>query len=328
MDFGAPTMNGQGQIIGGNGRFEGVSRAYEAGTAEGYRQALVKNLETFGIRPEATAGMTKPVLVRVIEADVNTQKAALASNEGAGAKMSAIEQARVDAARIADLGALVINENGLIMSGPNHNLIRAWTKEMPVTEAAEMVDKSGRLSQRGVDRLQNAVLFKAYGDSPVLDRLLESADPGARNVVSALVRSAGDAAKAKDAMASGDLYGELDITQDIVQAVEKLEQLRSAGEGLGHAAERLRVGLVGSDLVDVDHVVPELDGLGRLGIVEGCLGVVGIEHFGAVRPYHVLPRHEPVLEVDAVAFDLAAGGLVQFERGFAHVVPQIGRAHV
>lgn len=230
MDFGAPTMNGQGQIIGGNGRFEGVSRAYAQGTAEGYRQALVKNLETFGIRPEAAAGMNKPILVRVIEADVNTQRAALASNEGAGAKMSAIEQARIDATRIPSLGDLVISESGQIMSGPNHNLIRAWTREMPVTEAAELVDKTSRITARGMQRLQNAVLFKAYGDSPVLERLIESADPGARNVVSALTRAAADAAKAREAMASGDLYADLDITQDLIQAVDKLEQLRSSGE--------------------------------------------------------------------------------------------------
>lgn len=232
MDFGAPTMtvvNGESKIVGGNGRFEGVSRSYDRGTSGGYRAMLERNLEKFGIRETAAAGMKKPVLVRVIEANIDVQKAALASNEGAGLKMSPLELAKSDAARVGDIGRLKVGPSGEIMSGPNADLIRSWTREMPLTEANDLVDKTGRLSQKGIERLRNAFLYKAYGDSPVLERLIESLDQGSRNVAQALTKSASDAARSKALMASGDLYPQLDLTDDIVQAAGKLEDIRSSG---------------------------------------------------------------------------------------------------
>jgi hypothetical protein len=229
MDFGAPTMNGEGKIIGGNGRFEGVSRSYDQGSSEPYLRSLEGNLEKFGIRDTATAGMKKPVLVRVIEANIDTQRAALASNEGAGARMGAIDQARADALRFPDITGVRVGENGEILSGPNHALIRAWIKDMPITEMADLVDKGGRLSANGMERFQNAILFKAFGDSPILARLLESKDPGAKNVAAALTKVAGQIAKIKAEIERGEFYPQLDLTPDIIVAADKLEELRASG---------------------------------------------------------------------------------------------------
>lgn len=229
MDFGAPTMNGEGKIIGGNGRFEGVSRSYDQGSSENYRGSLEANLDKFGIRDTATAGMKKPVLVRVIEANIDTQRAALASNEGAGARMGAIDQARADASRFPDITGVRVGENGEILSGPNHALIRNWIKDMPITEMADLVDKGGRLSANGMERFQNAILFKAFGDSPILARLLESKDPGAKNVAAALTKVAGPIAKIKAEIDRGEFYPQLDLTPDLIVAADKLEELRAAG---------------------------------------------------------------------------------------------------
>lgn len=229
MDYGAPTMNGEGKIIGGNGRFEGLSRGYDKGSAEGYRGSLERNLESFGIRQTATAGMKKPVLVRVIEADINTRQAAKASNEGGGARMSSIEQARHDAEAFPDITGIRVGENGEILSGPNHAVIMNWTKGLPDTERNAVVDQGGRLSAMGMSRFQNAILYKAFGDSPVLTRLIESLDPGARNVASALTKVAADIAKFKAAVEKGETYPQLDLTPDIMAAANKLEELRSAG---------------------------------------------------------------------------------------------------
>lgn len=228
MDFGAPTMTGDGYIVGGNGRFAGVSKAYSNGTGESYRAPLKANLEKFGIDPAAAETMQKPVLVRVLQSDVNVQHAAMASNEGAGLRMSSLEQAKVDGIRLGDVSGLRVSETGDISNLENMNYIRQWVRQFPTTEAAALVDKNGHLSVEGTMRLRNAVLFQAYGDTATLERLVESTDPGARNVANALLRTAPLVAEAKAAISAGHLYP-LDISGDIAAAIEILDTVRRNG---------------------------------------------------------------------------------------------------
>ena len=245
MDFGSPTMSRQGLIVGGNGRFEGVSRAYDQNTAGGYQAALEKNLQKFGFSPGAALNMRKPILVRVLETDVDVKKAAIASNEGAGLQMSGLEQAKADAQRIGNIGQLRVGENGEILAGANDQLIRSWIAGMSETQAGTIVDRAGHLSQDGMRRLRNAVLYMAYGDSPALERLVDSLDPGARNVASALLKASATAAKARADIEAGSLYP-LDITPDLIAAADKLEQLRASNTKV---ADYLAQGdMFGSDL--------------------------------------------------------------------------------
>lgn len=229
MDFGAPTLTRDGKVVGGNGRMEGVSRSYDQGTASGYRDPLLASLWRFGIDPSAAAGMKKPMLARALEADVNTEKAAIASNEGAGMRMSAFEQAKVDSRRLPDLGLLKINDNGDISAFSNQDLIRDWARSMPATEIAAISDKNGHLSVEGFTRLRNAILYRAYGDSPVLARMVESLDPGSKNVITALMRSAAAASEVKSAIEAETMYP-VDLVPDIISAVEAFERLRAKGQ--------------------------------------------------------------------------------------------------
>lgn len=228
MDFGSPTMSRDGKIVGGNGRFEGLSRAYERGKAEGYREALDRNLSVFGFDPGASLNMKRPVLMRVLETNISTERAAIASNQGT-LKMSQLELAKQDAGYLPDLSVLRVGENGEISAAANDGLISMWTRPMPITEGGSIRAGDGKLSQEGMVRLRNAILYKAYGDSPTLARLVESLDPGSRNVAAALIRSAAKAAKAQEAIAAGEMYP-IDIMPDVMAAAEKLEQLRAKGE--------------------------------------------------------------------------------------------------
>lgn len=228
MDFGAPTLTADGQIVGGNGRFEGVSRAYDSGTAAAYRAQLEANAARFGVDPATVAGMRKPVLVRRFTRPVDVQRMALASNEGAGLRMSALEQAKVDGTRLGSLDALTIPETGDLATAQNVGFVRQWVSQFPQTEQAALADANGRLSQEGATRLRNAVMFRAYGDSPTLARLIESTDPGSRNVAAALLRAAGKIAAVRDGIGGGRLYP-LDITADLTAAVEVLARLRDEG---------------------------------------------------------------------------------------------------
>lgn len=229
MDFGSPTLTNDGLIVGGNGRFAGVARSYGRGTGEIYRSALRASLDKFGLKEADLAGKERPVLVRVLDNPVDVQRVAIASNEGAGLRMSALEQAKVDSVRLGEITGLAVGENGEVNLAANISYIQRWAGQFPETEQAALVDKAGRLSQEGEKRLRNAILFRAYGDSPTLERLVESTDPGARNVATALVRTAPTVAEVKAAIERGDLYP-LDISEDVTAAVEKLDALRSSGQ--------------------------------------------------------------------------------------------------
>ena len=218
MDYGAPVLAADGTVIGGNGRAAAVGRAYEQGTAEGYRAAL---REQFG---DAVDGMQRPMLVRVLQREVDVQKAAILSNEGGGLRMSALEQAKVDAGRLGDLRGVEFTEDGMA----DMATIRQWVAEMPQNQRAAIMDADGRLSAEGAARLRNAVLYKAYGDSPTLARLVEATDPGSRNIAAALTRAAPVVADAREAIARGDLYP-MGLHDDLVAAVEKLDALRRDG---------------------------------------------------------------------------------------------------
>lgn len=229
MDFGAPTLTRDGLIVGGNGRFAGVSKSYGRGTGEIYRTALRASLGRFGLKEADLAGKERPILVRVLDNPVDVQRVAIASNEGAGLRMSALEQAKVDSVRLGDITGMSVGDNGEVNLAANISYIQRWAAQFPETEQAALVDKAGRLSQEGEKRLRNAILFRAYGDSPTLERLVESTDPGARNVATALVRTAPMVAEMKAAMDRGDLYP-LDISEDVTAAVEKLDAIRSSGD--------------------------------------------------------------------------------------------------
>jgi hypothetical protein len=232
MDFGAPTLTAEGVVVGGNGRLAAIQLAYQQGTGGvRYRDPLIQQAAQFGLSPQAVAAMRKPVLVRILAEHVDTRAAAIASNEGGSMRMSALEQAKVDAERLGDLRAFRINEDGSISVAQAAAAVRRWVSEMPDTQRAALLAADGRLSAEGYTRLRNAILYRAYGDSPTLSRLVEAIDPGSRNVAAALTRVAGRIAETRDAIAAGDRF-DLDLSPEIRDAVETLNRVREAGRSI------------------------------------------------------------------------------------------------
>jgi|GEM_PF-372760 len=227
MDYGAPTLAADGRIIGGNGRVLFVARAYEIGKGGEYKAALEARMESLGIDPKSVAGMVKPVLVRILQREVDVKRAAILSNEGGSTDMSPLEQAKVDAERMGEI-RLQVGADGDLNAPENRGAVRAWVNAQPENKRNSLMDEDGRLSASGLQRLNAALLFKAYGDSPTLGRLIESMDPGSRNLVMALGRTAPVIANARASIVSGDLHP-LDIASDIQMAVEKFNTLRESG---------------------------------------------------------------------------------------------------
>jgi len=228
LDKGAPTLTRDGTIVGGNGRMAAIRQAYDLPSGQAYSIPLRERLQgEFGINPDAVRGMKKPALVRVFEKDVDTRAAAVASNEGGTLRMSALEQAKVDGERLGRVD-LASADDGRLDVPENRGAIRRWVEQFPDAERAALLDAHGSLSPEGVMRLRNAALHNAFGDSPTLARLVDSTDSGLGRVSSALIKVAGKIADVRAAVGRGELH-DVDIATDVLQAVERLANLRENG---------------------------------------------------------------------------------------------------
>lgn len=231
---GAPIVGADGLVESGNARTIALKRVYQANglKADDYKQFLRANAQQFGITPESVDAMQKPVLVRVRNTPVNRAEFARQANASTVAQMSPSEQAKSDAARMDVMDDLRPDENGDFNT--SRDFIRRFMAKLPATEQSGMIDAAGNLSQTGYARIRNAVLAKAYGDSPVLTRMVESMDDQLRNVGKALMQAAPEVAKLRQDVAEGALF-DADITPDLLAAVEELSKLRESGRSVHDA---------------------------------------------------------------------------------------------
>lgn len=230
MDVGAPLLALDGKtIIAGNGRTMAIRQAYQEGGADGYRQFLQDNSAHFGIDQAQLSEMENPVLVRRLTSPVDIAQVAINSNEQGGMRMSDLEQAKVDARRLPSMDNFVANDDGDINSADNQYFIGQFIKNQPENVRNELLDSRGNLSQTGVQRMRNAMLYEAYGDSQTLSRLIENTDQGAKNVLNALTSIAPKVAQIQQGIDSGKLSSDVNISEDVIQAVEKYNQLNAQG---------------------------------------------------------------------------------------------------
>lgn len=230
MDVGAPLLALDGKtIIAGNGRSMAIQQAYQEGGADGYRQFLQDNSAQFGIDQAQLSEMENPVLVRRLTSPVDIAQVAINSNEQGGMRMSDLEQAKVDARRLPSMDNFVANDDSDINSVDNQYFISQFVKNQPENVRNELLDSRGNLSQTGVQRMRNAMLYEAYGDSQTLSRLIENTDQGAKNVLNALTSIAPKVAQIQQGIDSGKLSSDVNISEDVIQAVEKYNQLNAQG---------------------------------------------------------------------------------------------------
>lgn len=230
MDVGAPLLALDGKtIIAGNGRTMAIRQAYQEGGADGYRQFLQDNSAQFGIDPAQLSEMENPVLVRRLTSPVDIAQVAINSNEQGGMRMSDLEQAKVDARRLPSMDNFVANDDGDIKSADNQYFIGQFIKNQPENVRNELLDSQGNLSQTGVQRMRNAMLYEAYGDSQTLSRLIENTDQGAKNVLNALTSIAPKVAQTQQGIDNGKLSSDVNISKDVIQAVEKYNQFNAQG---------------------------------------------------------------------------------------------------
>ena len=239
---GAPIIGADGLVESGNARTIALKRIYSANgvKADDYKAFLTQNAAQFGLTPEAVGSMAKPVLVRVRTTPVNRAEFARQANASTVAQMSPSEQARSDANRVDSMDDLRPDDSGEFTT--SRDFIKRFMSRLPMTEQAGMIDAGGQLSSTGYARVRNAVLAKAYGDSPVLVRMVESMDDNARNITKALMIAAPRVAQARQAIGDGARH-DADITPHLVEAAQEIGRLKDAGTSVSDALAQ--IGLMG-----------------------------------------------------------------------------------
>lgn len=226
MATGSPTLANDGKtIIAGNGRTKAIKQAYAQGKGAEYKQSLIEQAQSLGIDPQQIAGMKNPVLVKEFANPVDVKKMAIESNATGGLAMSAKEQARADSALMPDMSMLASDDKGNINLSRNAHIFRKFISSLPVEAQASMLDKDGLLSKEGLARLQNAVLYKAYGDSKAFDDMVENTDVDVKNAINGLTQVATKIAQTKESINQGMSY-DADISDDITAALSLLQQIR------------------------------------------------------------------------------------------------------
>jgi hypothetical protein len=218
------------RAVAGNGRIAGLQAAYNNDTAENYRSGLEADNQ-HGVSADVIQGMENPVLVRIMPKSFITSDIGDVSNVGGQLRLSPVEAAKNDGNRI-DLNGLQFNDDG----GINTNSLIQFVRSMPKEEQGELMDANGMPTRQAVDRLNNAIFYKAYGSDTLIDLYAQAQDQEARLILQALARSASKAAQLDGA-------NEYDIRKNIVEAAELAVNARRNGIALKDYVKQADIGM-------------------------------------------------------------------------------------
>lgn len=222
-----PMLVGPDDVVeSGNMRTAALMRIYgEAGENAARYQSF---LESQGFDLE---GIDQPVLVarRLTQMDVDRRiQTAIALNRSTVAGMGTAEQAMADA-RALDGELLSRLTTGQVGAAANRDFVRGFLERMPSGERSRMFDDDGALSKKGRERIEGALLARAFGDKAILGRILEDTDDNIKTAGGALADAAGAWAIMRDGVAAGELPRGMDVTADVLDAIRTIMRARDEG---------------------------------------------------------------------------------------------------
>lgn len=221
----ASNVNGTVKALN-NGRTAGVRAAYEQGTAGQYRAELTARAQDAGIDPGLVERMKAPMLVRLYSESSNTANMA-AKSQGQSMGLSPGEQASQDASLI-DGRALASYQSAGLASQANIGFVREFIGRLAQSgqDVAGMITSAGTLSPQGVRRIEAALTQAAYSDAELVNELFDSLDTEIRAIGEALKTVAGEWAAMREAVAQGMVAPDVDITDNLMQAVGLIRKAR------------------------------------------------------------------------------------------------------
>lgn len=215
-----------------NGRTAGIRAAHEMGTAGEYVQGVQADAAMHGVSPDVVARTPNPMLVRIY-ADAENTAGMAAKSQGQGLGMSPAELARQDAP-LLDASVLSAYQPGDVTSAANRDFVRAFVGRLNASglDIAGMMTGDGQLSQDGRKRIQAALMQAAYGDADLVEEMFDSTDTDIKAIGEALKTVAGQWANMRDSARLGVINPEVDITQNLLQAVGLIRKARRDGVSL------------------------------------------------------------------------------------------------
>lgn len=224
---GAPIISDSGIVESGNGRSLALKRAYQNGKADKYRSALIE-------QGYDVSGVEKPVLARVRRTQLNDEDLVnytKESNERSTLSLSASETAKADGNAISNI--ISGFKGGDVSAAGNRDFVRKFMQgAVSQSEQASMIDSQGMLSQDGRRRIEAAMIANAYENSELVNDLFESSDNDIKSIGGALLDASGDWAKMRAAKKAGATQEDVDITPNVIDAVNLVRRSRAEGKKL------------------------------------------------------------------------------------------------
>ena len=224
---GAPIISDSGIVESGNGRSLALKRAYQNGKADKYRSALIE-------QGYDVSGFEKPVLARVRRTQLNDEDLVnytKESNERSTLSLSASETAKADGNAISNI--ISDFKGGDVSAAGNRDFVRKFMQgAVSQSEQASMIDSQGILSQDGRRRIEAAMIANAYENTELVNDLFESSDNDIKSIGGALLDASGDWAKMRAAKKAGATQEDVDITPNVIDAVNLVRRSRAEGKKL------------------------------------------------------------------------------------------------
>lgn len=224
---GAPIISDAGVVESGNGRSLALKRAYQQGKAGKYRNSLIE-------QGYDVSGVEQPVLVRVRRSQLSDDELIAytkESNERSTLSLSASELAQADAKAVDSI--IADYKGGDVSAAANRDFVRKFMQgAVSQTEQASMIDSKGILSQDGRRRIEAAMISSAYGDATLVNDLFESSDNDIKSIGGALLDASGDWAKMRSSTKAGATQDNVDITPNVIEAVNLVRRSRAEGKKL------------------------------------------------------------------------------------------------
>lgn len=234
-DRGAPIVGPDGMIESGNGRVMAINRVYDERpeAAQAYREFIQR--QGFD-----TTGIERPVLVRRRITDLDEaglRQFVTGSNVDTKQSLSAPEQANQDSTDILSPELMARYYGGSLASQRNGDFVSRFIANVPSGQRSTFMDEGGKLSAAGVQRIENAMLARAYGNGSAnakrfLSRSMEQTDNQTRTLTGALADVAPAWNKLTEAVREGTVDGQYDLTDSLMEAVALIADTKGSGESV------------------------------------------------------------------------------------------------
>lgn len=246
VNQGAPLVNQDNVVENGNGRTMAITRAYTTdgdaykSSSQKYKQYLVEHAEEYGYTREEVEAMQNPVLIRQRDASSDSlQDSIIHSTEG-GMKMSASQQAKVDAEKISlkTLSLYDYDGSGDLTKRSNDDFVVSALNEIVDKSERDVVfNKDGTPSKAGIERVKSALTAYAYGDNALLERISESTDTEDQNIVKAFSAAAPQVAAIKAKLNKGDVSKDYDLPKLLSDVLDFYFKSKNDGKSIKFALD-------------------------------------------------------------------------------------------